>query len=156
MPEWLKVATPLIASFEGCALRVKGMIHPYLDKLAKPPVWTRGYGNTNSITANSPAITLDEAKAELSVMVAAYGRKVVLLAPGLASRPECLAACTSWAYNCGTGAFKVSRLRRAINEGRWEDAAELIRKPNTAGGVVYKGLTRRREAERALMILGGG
>lgn len=65
-----------------------------------------------------------------------------------------LGLCDQLGLNCGTGAFKVSRLRRAINEGRWDDAAELLRKPNTAGGVVYRGLDRRRQAERALFLLG--
>jgi len=71
----------------------------------------------------------------------------------LVGKPECMAAVANWAWNCGTGAFKESRLRRAVNESRWEDASALIRKPNTAGGVVYRGLVRRREFERALFLL---
>lgn len=153
---WQAVAVKLISPFEGCEKRLRGMIVPYLDRLAKPPVWTRGYGRTWGITAASPAITSAEALVELQVGVDAYGMKCAALAPALLAKPECLAAVTSWAWNCGVGAFKVSRLRRAINEGRWQDAAEYIRKPNTAGGVVYRGLTRRREAERVLFILGAG
>lgn len=98
---------------------------------------------------------MDEAKQELGQGLSDYGKKCLSLAPALVNKPECMAAVTSWAWNCGTGAFKVSRLRKAINDGRWADAAQLIRKPNTAGGVVYRGLTRRREAERALFLLGG-
>lgn len=154
---WLALATKLIAPFEGChKIGKDGLVYPYLDKLAKPPVWTRGYGNTNGIDANTPAITKAQAEQELSQLVQVYGNKVAALAPVLLQKPECLAACTSWAYNCGVGAFKASRLRRAINEGRWEDAAQFILKPDTAGGVVYRGLVRRREAERVLMILGSG
>lgn len=156
MSEWLSLCAPLVSSFEGCARRVGSMIAPYLDKLAKPPVWTRGFGRTYGITADSPAITREEAVTELSVGLSNYARSVVVSAPVLATKPECLAAVVSWAWNCGTGAFRVSRLRRAINEGRWSDAAELIRKPNTAGGVVLRGLTRRRDAERALFLLGAG
>jgi lysozyme len=151
---WIRLATALIKPFEGCARRAGALIHPYLDKLAKPPVWTRGYGRTYGITEASPPITPQEAETELEVGVGNYGRRCLSYAPALADKPECLAAVTSWAWNCGTGAFKVSRLRRAINEDRWWDAADLMCKPNTAGGVVLRGLTRRREAERALFLLG--
>lgn len=152
---WLTLCIAIVKPFEGCEKRVKGLIYPYLDKLAKPPVWTRGYGRTYDITESSPAITPTEAEQELGVGLTNYGKRCALLAPNVMTKPECMAAVTSWAWNCGTGAFKVSRLRRAINEGRWADAAELIRKPNTAGGVVLRGLTRRREAERAMFLLGG-
>jgi lysozyme len=152
---WLALAVPLVAMFEGFEKRkADGLLHPYLDKLAKPPVWTRGAGRTYGITAGSPAITMTEARQELGVGLEGYGRKCACYAPVLVGKPECMAAVASWAWNCGTGAFKVSRLRKAINEGRWEDASELIRKPNTAGGVVYRGLVRRRESERALFMLG--
>lgn len=153
---WLPLCLAIVRPFEGCAKRVGGMIAPYLDRLAKPPVWTRGYGRTYGITADSPAITPQEAERELGQGLTAYAAKCARLAPALVDKPECLAAVTSWAWNCGTGAFKVSRLRRAINEGRWSDAAEYIRKPNTAGGAVLRGLERRRQAERALFILGAG
>lgn len=146
----------LVKPFEGCARRVGALIHPYLDRLAKPPRWTRGYGRTYGITEASPPITPTEAERELGQGLAAYATRCIRYAPTLADKPACLAAVTSWAWNCGTGAFKVSRLRRAINDGRWEDAAELIRKPNTAGGVVLRGLTRRRAAERDLFLAGTG
>ena len=148
---WQDLAVPLVAQFEGCAKRGKdGLIYPYLDKLAKPAVWTRGYGRTYGITADSPGITSTQAKLELQEGLAQYAKKCLVLAPGLAYKPECLAAVASWAWNCGVGAFKVSRLRRAINEGRWEDAARLIKTPRTAGGVELRGLARRRDAEAAL------
>jgi lysozyme len=151
---WVDLAVALIAPFEGCARKTKAGIVPYLDTLAKPPVWTRGYGRTYGISESSAPISPAQARQELAVGVAQYGNRCVMLAPALADKPECLAAVTSWAWNCGVGAFKASRLRRAINDGRWGDAAELIRKPNTAGGVVYRGLERRRQAERALFSLG--
>ncbi len=151
---WQELATNLIAQFEGCHKIVGNLVYPYLDKLAKPTVWTRGYGMTEGVKENTPPITREQAKTELQAAVTRYGMRCLAYAPKLADKPGCLAAVTSWAYNCGTGAFKVSRLRRAINDERWDDAAELIRKPNTAGGVIYRGLTRRREAERALFLLG--
>ena len=153
---WLDLAAPLVASFEGCEKRVGALILPYLDRLAKPPVWTRGYGRTYGISESSPPITPEQAQVELAHGIEAYGRRCATLAPALLGRPECLAAVSSWAWNCGTGAFAASRLRRAISEGRWGDAAELIRKPDTAGGIIMRGLKRRRETERALFLLGAG
>jgi lysozyme len=151
---WLDMAMALVMPWEGCAKRRGNLVYPYFDKLAKPPVWTRGYGRTYGITEASPAITPAEAKKELGQGLVAYGKTCALLTPPLLTKPECMASVTSWAWNCGTGAFKASRLRRAINEGRWGDAAQLMRKPNTAGGVALRGLTRRRESERALFLLG--
>jgi lysozyme len=130
------------------------MIAPYLDRLAKPNVWTRGYGRTYGITQDSPSITVDEAKQELGIGLEQYGLACTRLAPALIGRPKCLAAVASRAWNCGIGAFKVSRLRKAINEDRWEDAAELMLKPDTAGGVVYRGLQRRRVAEAVMFRAG--
>lgn len=153
--DWLAQAVALVAPFEGCERRGKdGMIRPYLDKLARPPVWTRGYGRTYGISADSPAISHDEARKELASGLTSYDVRCVVLAPALADKPACRAAVCSWAWNCGIGAFRVSRLRRAINEQRWLDAIELMKKPNTAGGVVYRGLQRRRLAESACFAAG--
>jgi lysozyme len=152
--DWLPYAMALVMPWEGCEKRKNGVIVPYLDRLAKPNVWTRGYGRTYGISEASPAITLLEAKQELAIGLRAYGNKCLLLAPILATKPKCMAAVGSWAWNCGTGAFKVSRLRKAINQGRWADAASLISKPNTAGGVVLRGLTRRRVSEQKMFLSG--
>lgn len=153
--DMLDTAVAIVAPFEGCEKRGRdGLIRPYLDELAKPAVWTRGYGRTYGITETSPGITKLEAMAELREGLRSYALQCLKLAPGLRDRPQCWAAVASWAWNCGVGAFRVSRLRRAINEGRWDDAAELIRKPRTAGGVELRGLVRRRDAESALFQSG--
>ena len=151
MRDWQEIAVPLVAQFEGCARKGSdGLIHPYLDKLPKPPLWTRGYGRTYGIDGASPAISKEQALAELRQGLTDYAARCLKLAPSLATRPECLAAVTSWAWNCGVGAFKVSRLRRAINAGQWTHAAQLITRPRTSGGVEVKGLARRRDAEAAV------
>lgn len=149
---WAALAVKLIAPYEGCHdVRKDGLVYPYLDKLAKPPVVTQGYGITyGGITMESGPITKAQALLELERGVQRYGMNCAALAPILIQHPNRLAAVTSWAWNCGVGAFKVSRLRRAINDGRWDDAANLMLKPDTAGGVVYRGLQRRRAAEAAL------
>jgi lysozyme len=147
---WVKLAVALIAPYEGCHDLRGGLVYPYLDKLAKPNVWTQGYGICYGVTGSSQPITKDQAMRDFEQGIRQYGLRCASLAPILLQHPNKLAAVTSWAWNCGTGAFKVSRLRRAINEQRWDDAASLILKPDTAGGVVYRGLQRRRAAEAAL------
>ncbi len=153
--DWRDLAVAIVALFEGCAERGHdGLIRPYLDRYAKPNVWTRGYGRTYGIASDSPAQTVDQCKAELRVGLDAYALKILKLAPILAQRPACLAAVVSWSWNCGVGAFQHSRLRAAINQGHWPEANEFIRKPRTAGGVELRGLARRRDAEAALFAKG--
>jgi lysozyme len=153
MNNYLDIATPFVAQFEGCARKGSdGLIYPYYDKYGK--VWTRGYGRTYGIDENSPAITKDEAIRELRSGLSNYALKCLLVAMILRDRAACLAAVTSWAWNCGVGAFRASRLRIAINEERWDDAIELIKKPRTASGIELKGLVRRRNAESALFASG--
>ena len=153
--DWKTLAVAIVSHFEGCAHKGSdGLIHPYLDHLAKPPVWTRGFGRTYGITESSPAISIDDCKAELADGLVNYAKSCLAAAPNLARRPACLAAVVSWAWNCGTGAFRHSRLRRAIVEERWKDAAEYIRKPRTAGGIELAGLCKRRDAEASLFRSG--
>lgn len=147
---WAKLAVALIAPYEGCHDFRGGLVYPYLDKLAKPNVWTQGYGICYGVTESSQPITKEQAMRDFEKGVEAYGLRCAALAPILLQHPNKLAAVTSWAWNCGCNSFKVSRLRRAISEQRWDDAASLILKPDTAGGVVYRGLQRRRAAEAAL------
>jgi len=154
MSDWLDFALPLVIYFEGCEKRRGGMVYPYLDRLASPPVWTRGYGRTYGICEDSPGITGEEAKKELREGLVSYSCAMLKLAAPIATKPQSHAAVVSWCWNCGIGAFRVSRLRRAINEGNWEKAAVLIARPRTAGGVELKGLVRRRDAEAALFIKG--
>lgn len=152
--DWQDIALPLVAKFEGCEKRAAdNRIHPYLDKLANPPKWTRGYGRTYGISETSPAITKDEAKLELLDGLTRYAAKCATLAAPLASKSACLAAVTSWSWNCGLAAFRISRLRRSILAGRWSEAARQIRTPRTAGGRFISGLARRRDIEYSIFLI---
>lgn len=86
--DWRDMAITLVAQFEGCAQRGHdGLIRPCLDRYAKPNVWTRGYGRTYGISQTSPAITADEAEAELRVGLENYAIRCLRLAPNLAQHP---------------------------------------------------------------------
>ena len=60
-------------------------------------------------------------------------------------------ACVSLAYNIGTGGFKKSSVLRKLNVNPTDPTiADSFRLWNKGGGVILKGLVRRREAEIAL------
>lgn len=63
-------------------------------------------------------------------------------------------AITSLTYNIGVGAFSKSTLLRKLNAGDIDGAADEFLKWNKAGGKPVKGLTRRRESERAIFTEG--
>ena len=74
------------------------------------------------------------------------------LSPILAAEPDRrIAALTSFAYNCGLGNYRISTLRRRVNQRDWPEAAREIMKWNKAAGRVMAGLTRRRAAEAVFL-----
>lgn len=61
-------------------------------------------------------------------------------------------ALVDFAYNCGSGNFRASTLRKKINAGDMAGASLEFVRWNKANGVVLDGLTRRRDAEQALFL----
>lgn len=66
--------------------------------------------------------------------------------------PRRLAALISFAYNCGTGNYRISTLRKRVNAQDWSGAGDEIKKWNKAAGRVLRGLTIRRTAEAAMLL----
>ena len=61
-------------------------------------------------------------------------------------------ALVSFVYNLGLGCLQRSTLRKKLNRGDYQGAADELLKYNKAAGKVLRGLTRRRQAERALFL----
>ena len=61
-------------------------------------------------------------------------------------------ALVSFTYNLGARTLSTSTLLRKLNAGDYAGAADEFLRWNKAGGKVLNGLTRRREAERALFL----
>lgn len=61
-------------------------------------------------------------------------------------------ALVSFTYNLGARSLSTSTLLRKLNAGDYAGAADEFLRWNKAGGKVLNGLTRRREAERALFL----
>lgn len=142
-----KSCIDLVRSFEGYHTRLDdGRCAAYLDKLASPHIWTIGYGCTEGI---KPGMIWTEAEAESALMRelekhAAIVDSVVTVPIGEHNR----AALISFQYN--TGGLPGSTLLKKLNGGDFDGAAREFDRWSKAGGKVYKGLVRRRAAERAM------
>lgn len=137
----------LIESFEGCIL------HPYLDSVKVPTIGigTIKYPDGTRVTMNDPAITKDQAYAFLQHDLATACQEVCNLVK-VALTDNQFGALVSFVYNLGAGALSSSTLLKMLNSSNYSGAADQFLKWDHAGGVVVAGLTRRRQAERALFL----
>ena len=83
-----------------------------------------------------------------------YFLKEVLLLCYTLDTESKTASILDFAFNVGLGNLKVSTLRKRILSKNWEDVPNQLMRWNKANGIVLKGLTLRREAEKVLFILG--
>ncbi|MCM1184331.1 MAG: N-acetylmuramoyl-L-alanine amidase [Roseburia sp.] len=132
----------LVAQFEGCKLEAYR---------CPAGVLTIGYGHTAGVKEGDRLPSQEAAKALLKEDLAKYGGYVNDCVKdksiSFALTQNQFDALTDFCYNCGKGSLKK------LVEGR--DAATVAEKLlayNKAGGKVLAGLTRRREAERALFL----
>ena len=146
----MELASSLCMDFEGFHA------HPYLCPAG---VWTIGYGRVlkdgegrflRRVDAK-PAIKTDEEceqawlSGELSIRLA---RVRGMLRVGLSAGKE--AALLDFAFNMGLGALRASTLLKRVNAGDWGDVPHQFRRWKFGGGLVLRGLVRRRDAEIAL------
>src|SRR5690606_4633897 len=139
-------ALALIKEFEGCRLTA------YPDPGTGGEPYTIGWGATGP--GIRPGVKWTQAQADerlaqdvdrfLTGVFAAINKATVTPSPAE------LGAMTSLAYNIGLRAFEQSTLLRLYNAGDRAGAAAQFLRWNRAGGKVMRGLTRRREAEKAL------
>ena len=143
----------LIRPFEGYHRRLPdGGCAAYPDPATKSDPWTIGYGSTGPDIKPDTRWTHEQALAALRSETTQKALGVLKLSPTLATEPDRrIAALTSFAYNCGLGNYRISTLRRRVNQRDWTEAAREIVKWNKAAGRVMAGLTRRRAAEAALL-----
>lgn len=141
-----KTGIDLIKEFEGCHLTA------YRDEVG---VWTIGYGITNadkSITGTTikQGLKISQSTAE-KWLEESLNRKYLPLVMKYDTRygwnQNEIDALTSFAYNIGS----IDQLTANGSRSR-ETIAKKMLEYNKAGGTVYRGLTRRREAERKLFL----
>ncbi|HCJ7417825.1 TPA: lysozyme [Enterobacter hormaechei subsp. xiangfangensis] len=136
----------LIKEFEGCKLTA------YQDSVG---VLTIGYGWTQPVDGKPirAGMTIKQETAERLLktgLVSYEGDVSRLVKVGLTQ--EQFDALVSFTYNLGARSLSTSTLLRKLNAGDYAGAADEFLRWNKAGGKVLNGLTRRREAERALFL----
>ncbi len=110
--------------------------------------WTIGWGTTGPDIVPGLVWTRSQADERFEVMLSKFVAGALSLSPDLINEPpRRLAAIISFCYNCGLGNYRISTLRKRVNQGDWNGAYEEIQKWNKAQGIVLNGLTRRRLAE---------
>lgn len=133
-------AVKLVKMFEGCVLE------PYQDSVG---VWTVGVGHVLPDDAPLSDITQEEAD-ELLALDLAIADQDVSRCVKVPLTENQRAALISFTFNLGGTALAKSTLLRKLNEGDYLGAAQEMPKWSNAGGVMLKGLLRRRLAEQAL------
>jgi len=135
----------LLKKYEGCVL-----------KAYKCPagVWTIGFGNTfyedGTKVKEGDVITQQRADELAKYIVEQFATSIRAMIKQPLNENQ-FSACVSLAYNIGTGGFKKSSVLRKLNVNPTDPTiADSFRLWNKGGGVVLKGLVRRREAEIAL------
>lgn len=134
----------VVGGFEGLRLNA------YPDPATKGPPWTVCYGSTLGVKKGD-SHTLAECKAMLvkDLEIYAVGIERCVTAP-LPDRRY--VALVSFAYNLGVSAACKSSVIRLINEGKTQQGCDYLLKYNRAVGIVFPGLTKRRQKERELCV----
>ncbi|MEP8509667.1 MULTISPECIES: lysozyme [Enterobacter] len=136
----------LIKQYEGCKLTA------YQDSVG---VWTIGYGWTQPVDGKPirAGMTIKQETAErlLKTGLVSYESDVSRLVKVSLTQGQ-FDALVSFTYNLGARSLSTSTLLRKLNAGDYAGAADEFLRWNKAGGKVLNGLTRRREAERALFL----
>lgn len=155
----------LIKSFEGIpdGDPTTVPIDPYLDPVG---IWTLGWGHALTIGTRFLRGEADRALVKsLYPKGVSFEQCVVLLKADLihvgaqvlavvkiALTENQYAALVAFTFNLGIGNLQYSTLLRKLNAGGLAGAADEFLKWDKAGGKALPGLTRRRQAERALFL----
>tara|TARA_R110002124_G_scaffold229569_1_gene394755 strand:+ start:172 stop:615 length:444 start_codon:yes stop_codon:yes gene_type:complete len=142
-----EIGLNLIKTFEGFRSE------PYF---CSAMVATIGFGSTWSfdgsrVTLSHPRINEAEAE-ELLLREIRNSEKAVNRLIKIELNENEHSALQSFVYNLGSGRLQSSTLRRKINRGDFEGAADEFPKWRRAGGKILKGLVLRRAAERKLFL----
>lgn len=146
--EAVELAAQLAEVMEGFRSR------PYLCPAGVPTIgfgFTR-YLNGISVTLLDPPMDREEARITLRALIRRkYARETMLLSGVSLDTARRLAAITDFVFNLGSGAYRVSTLRKKILAGDWDAVPYQLRKWVNGGGKKLPGLVKRREAEITLL-----
>ena len=118
-------------------------------------VWTICNGDTNDVR---PGMVETKAgcRTRLERQLIRHAEPVMACSPRLkeAGRDYQRAAAVSLAYNVGVAAYCRSSVDRHFDAGRWRQGCDALLMWNKAGGKAVRGLTLRRQRERAVCLKG--
>lgn len=137
-----KTGINLIKQFEGTVLKV------YKDAVGKDTI---GVGHL--IKSGESFTTLTQQQAEDLLAKDLIQFEVgVTKAVKVPLKQNQFDALVSFSFNLGIGNLNSSTLLKKLNVGDYQGASSEFERWNKAGGVVLKGLTRRRLAEKELFL----
>tara|TARA_R100001443_G_C3350652_1_gene176769 strand:+ start:1176 stop:1625 length:450 start_codon:yes stop_codon:yes gene_type:complete len=131
----------LIKYFEGCRLE------PYR---CSADVLTIGYGHTRNVIENMK-ITEDTAEALLQQDLKDFEDHVTSLSQVELNQDQ-FDALVSWTFNLGAGNLKTSTMLKVLNQKKYDEVPEQMKRWNKSAGVVNDGLVKRRLAESLLFL----
>lgn len=152
-------ALTLIKSFEGYLRRLNDgtdRVKPYLCPAHVPTI---GYGSTRyfpggiKVKMSDPPITEARAAECLAGELITNERDFDKMTTRKV-HPIMRGAIISFIYNCGSGAYRASTLRKVINDGNWSDVPRQLNKWVNGGGRRLPGLVRRRKDEGIMFMKG--
>lgn len=152
----LELCAEIAKPFEGLHKLVKDKVYAYHDPVGYPTI---GYGhllnkNAWSDLSGFEILNIQGAEKLLESDMKHSAMRAITLSPVLLEEQNLYrwAAISDFVFNCGDGNYKVSTLKKRIDEEDWEEASLQILKWDKAGGKKLAGLTKRREAESALLL----
>jgi len=131
--------------------------HAYLDRIAKPPVWTICYGETRGVRQGDYRSDA-ECKADLMRGLTTYRAALHKYFTDETKRqrltPSRDSAYVSLAWNVGIRGAGRSTATRRLNAGDIAGGCQALTWWNKTGARVVRGLVRRRAAEYHLCMIG--
>lgn len=139
------LAVTTIGAYEGLRLSA------YKDVIG---VATICYGETKGVRMGM-RMSKAECDAKFLDRLDEFGGTIEKCVPMLkTASKELYVSQLSLSYNIGTGGYCKSSVARLLNAGQTRAACDFMLKYNRAGGVVWSGLTKRRQQERSMCLKG--
>ncbi|GGE29858.1 hypothetical protein GCM10011360_17390 [Primorskyibacter flagellatus] len=158
----LKMRSSSAATFLAIAVAFVGLKegkenHAYLDRIAKPPVWTICYGETRGVKPGDYRTDAECADMLAKGLLEYRAGLHRYFTPETIQRrltPERDTAYVSLAWNVGIAGTGKSTATRRLNAGDIAGGCTAITWWNKAGGRVIRGLVLRRQDEYRLCMKG--
>lgn len=128
----------------------KQHLKAYLDIIHVPTICD---GDTKDVKLGMTE-TPEGCARRLEAQLIAHAEPILRCVPALRGRTNQVVASVSLSYNIGAAGFCRSTAARHFNAGRWRQGCDAFLLWDKAGGRRVRGLTLRRQRERAICLKG--